>query len=44
MRFINLLAKLPKDQYVWLKNHATKLGESMNSIIRTALREYKNRL
>jgi len=36
--------RLTKDQYLWLKNYAMNLGETMNTIIRTALNEYKNRL
>lgn len=42
MAYIKLPTSFPKDQYIWLKKHADKLGESMVSIIRMALREYKN--
>jgi len=32
------------DQYIWLRSYAEKQGESMNTIIRRALTDYKNRL
>lgn len=36
--------RLVRDQYLWLKSYAGKQGESMNTIIRRALTDYKNRL
>jgi predicted HicB family RNase H-like nuclease len=44
MRFISMSIRLVKDQYTWLKVYAEKQGESMNTIIRRALTDYKNRL
>ena len=44
MRFINMSIRLVKDQYIWLRGYAEKQGESMNTIIRRALTDYKNRL
>ncbi len=41
MRFVNLPTKLIKEQYIWLKAYAYNLGESMNTIIRRALTEYR---
>lgn len=41
MAYIKLPTSFPKDQYIWLKNYAANLGESMVSIIRMALREFK---
>lgn len=41
MSYIKLPTSYPKEQYIWLKNYANKLGESMVSVIRMALREYK---
>ena len=36
--------RLVKDQYLWLRKYAEKQGESMNTIIRRALSEYRNNL
>ena len=44
MAYIKLPSSFPKEQYIWLKNYADKLGESMVSIVRMALREYKERI
>jgi hypothetical protein len=41
MSFINFPSKLHEEQYAWLKKYAHKMGESMATIIRTALREFK---
>ena len=41
MAYIKFPSSFPKDQYIWLKTYADKLGESMVSIIRMALREYR---
>ena len=41
MRFIKMSIQIINDQYIWLKNHADDLGESMNTIIRRALTEYR---
>ena len=44
MRFINLPLKLVKHQYDWLKKYAYHLGESMNTVIRKALVEYREKI
>lgn len=44
MRFKQIPIRLPKEQYIWLKNHAFKLGETMTTIVKRALTDYKNRL
>lgn len=41
MSYIKLPTSFPSEQYIWLKNYANKLGESMVSVIRMALREYR---
>ena len=41
MRFKNVPAKLTVELYNWLKEYAFNLGESMNTIIRRALTEYR---
>lgn len=41
MRFKNVPAKLTIELYDWLKKYAFNLGESMNTIIRRALTEYR---
>lgn len=41
MAYIKLPTSFPSEQYIWLKNYANKLGESMVSVIRMALREYR---
>jgi negative regulator of replication initiation len=41
---MKLLFVLTDKQYQWLKTHAHDIGESMSTIIRRALREYKSKL
>lgn len=43
MAYIKFPSSFPKEQYIWLKKYAANLGESMVSVIRMALREYKER-
>ena len=44
MSYIKLPTSFPSEQYIWLKNRANKLGESMVSVIRMALREYREKV
>ena len=44
MRFKQIPLRLPKEQYLWLKKHAYLLGETMTTIIKKALTDYKNKL
>ena len=44
MRFKNVPAKLTVELYNWLKEYAFNLGESMNTIIRKALTEYRDKV
>ena len=44
MRFVNLPTKLTKELYIWLKKYAYDLGESMNTVIRKALTEYREKI
>jgi len=44
MNFISLSIRIIKEQHDWLKKQKQKTGESINTIIRTAINEYKNRM
>ena len=44
MNFISLSIRIVKDQYIWLKKHSNHIGESMKTIIRRALSDYRNNL
>lgn len=44
MNFVKMSIQITDDLYNWLKSHSEKMGESMNTIIRRALQEYKNKL
>ena len=44
MRWIKMSIQILSDQYDWLRGYAEKQGESMNTIIRRALTDYKNKL
>jgi len=43
MNFQKLPLNLPIFLYDWLKDHAEKLGESMNAIVKKAVTEYKEK-
>lgn len=44
MNWIKMSNQFLKEQYDWLKNHSLKLGESMNSIVRRAVMDYKEKV
>ena len=44
MRFKQILIRLPKENYVWLKKHAYFLGETMTTIVKVALDNYRKNL
>lgn len=41
MHWVKMSIQVINNQYKWLKDHAESLGESMNTIIRRALNEYR---
>ena len=43
MRWVKMSIQIISEQYIWLKKHSDKTGESMNTIIRWALNEYKSK-
>ncbi len=43
MNFQKLPLNLPIFLYDWLKDHAEKLGESMNAIVKKAVTEYREK-
>ena len=44
MKKIPYLIRFTKDQFEWLQLHSKRIGESMSTIIRNALNEYRNKV
>lgn len=40
---MKFLFNLPDQQYIWLKKHSKEIGESIATIIRRAINEYKEK-
>lgn len=43
MAYVPYLMNLIEDQYYWLVDYSDKTGDSMASVIRQALREFKEK-